>query len=363
MDPGEERVLAMRGEAGTVGGTTNDDVGRPLTVTLVSPNTSLPSFRLRLGSLRPGLEARGWVVQALSMPRRPEWWRVWVRRELWRRSDLIVFSKQKLLPGERAFVQRRCRRWVFDVDDAVMFAKPSHHGEAPDQAWWRQRRLRRMVEHCRLVVTGAQPLADWVAPFARRVEVVPTPVDLARYPVAAHEPRDVLRLGWIGTTGNLAYLGDLGPVLRQLVAEGVRLEVRVISAGMPGWTGVPSVELPWSEAVEADALAACDVGLAPLPDDPWTRGKGAYRSIQYAAAGLPTVASPVGANRDVVVNGETGLWASTPEAWLRALRRLAADPGLRRRLGATARERAARFDLRRYVERYLGLLDGVLTQQ
>ena len=254
------------------------------------------------------------------MPRRPEWWRVWVRRELWRRSDLIVFSKQKLLPGERAFVQRGCRRWVFDVDDAVMFAKPSRHGEAPDQAWWRQRRLRRMVEHCRLVVTGAQPLANWVAPFARRVEVVPTPVDLARFPVAAHEAREVLRLGWIGTTGNLAYLGDLEPVLRQLVAEGVRLEVRVISAGKPGWTGVPSLEVPWSEAVEAEALAACDVGLAPLPDDPWTRGKGAYRSIQYAAAGLPTVASPVGANRDVVVDEVTGLWAATPGEWLVALR-------------------------------------------
>lgn len=341
--------------------TDRDEGARAPAVTMLSPNTTLPSFRLRLASLRSAMEQRGWGVEAFSFPRRPEWWRVWARRELWRRSDLVVFSKQKLLPLERALVRRWCRRWVLDLDDAVMFAKPRRHGQAPDQAWWRQRRLRRMVELSSATVVAAQPLADWARPFAPRLEVLATPVDLARYPVAAHAPAATLRLAWIGTSGNLAYLGDLAPVLRQLLAEGVRLEVHVISAGMPDLAGVPCREVPWREASEGAALAACDVGLAPLPDDPWTRGKGGYRSIQYAAAGLPTVASPVGASRDVVVPGETGLWASTPEDWLVSLRRLAADPGLRRRMGAAARAGAARFDLPPYVARYLGLLDAVLA--
>ncbi|HPC81937.1 MAG TPA: glycosyltransferase [Thermoanaerobaculaceae bacterium] len=338
-----------------------DRAGVTRAVTMVSPNTALPSFRLRLASLRPALEARGWAVHAFSMPRRPEWWRVWSRRELWRRSDLVVFSKQKLLPLERALVRRWCGRWVLDFDDAVMFAKPRRPGAAPDQAWWRQRRLRRMVEGASGTVVAAQALADWAQPFAQRLEILPTPVDLARYPVASHEPSPTLRLAWIGMTGNLPYLSNLAPVLRELVAGGVRLEVHVISGGMPDLAGVPCREVPWHEDSEGASLAVCDVGLAPLPDDPWTRGKGAYRSIQYAAAGLPAVASPVGANREVVVPEKTGLWATTPEEWYGALRRLAENPELRRRMGVAARTGAIRFDLPLFVQRYLEFLDGALA--
>lgn len=112
----------------------------------------------------------------------------------------------------------------------------------------------------------------------------------------------------------------------------------------------------WSERTEGRDLAACDVGLAPLPDDAWTRGKGAYRCIQYAAAGLPTVASPVGANREVVVPGETGFWATTPSQWRDALLQLGRDLSLRRRQGAAARERASRYDGAVVLARYAGLL-------
>lgn len=328
---------------------------------MVSPDTRLPSFRLRMASLRPALEARGWTVHPCSMPRRPEWLRVWVRRELWRRADLVVFAKQKLLPLERALLRRWCRRWFMDLDDAIMFAKPRRAGEAPDEARWRQRRLRRMVELASVTVVGARSLADWVRPFARRLEVLPTPVNLAAYPVAVHEPRAGLRIAWIGTRGNLRYLAALGPALRQLTSEGIDLELVVVSDGIPAMEGVRVREVRWHPATEGEVLASCDVGVSPLPDDAWTRGKGAYRSIQFAAAGLPTVASPVGASCDVVIPEETGLWASTVDEWLAALRRLAADAGLRRRMGAAARARAARFDLPLYVTRYLELFDEALS--
>ena len=130
----------------------------------------------------------------------------------------------------------------------------------------------------------------------------------------------------------------------------------MISISCPTFVGVPCTLIPWSEATEGETLADCDVGLAPLADDQWTRGKAGYRCIQYAAAGLPTVASPVGAQREIVRDGDTGVWASTPEAWGDALRRLCEDVGLRRRMGAAARAAASRYDLSIFGESYLELL-------
>jgi hypothetical protein len=105
------------------------------------------------------------------------------------------------------------------------------------------------------------------------------------------------------------------------------------------------------------------VGLAPLTDDAWTRGKGAYRSIQYAAAGLPAVASPVGANCEVISPGETGLFATTPREWRAALTTLGSDGNLRRRLGAAARERARVYDRAVIVPRYADLILQLLPEE
>jgi hypothetical protein len=326
-------------------------------VSLVGVDPGLPSFRLRLAPLAAELARRGVRVAVVGL-RGPEWLRAWRLARTWRSSDALVFAKTKLLAGELGFVARRCRAWVLDVDDAVMFRKPPRHGDPPDTAGWRQRRFARMVRHCRLVVAASDSLAAMVG--GSSVEVVPTPVPLAAYPQAPLTGGPPLKLAWIGLGANLRYLVDLAPVLLRLAREGIAYELRVISDRLPPLPGLPCRLVPWSEESEGRDLAACDVGLAPLADDAWTRGKGAYRSIQYAAAGLPSVVAPVGANREVVVPGETGLWAATPEEWHVELMRLAADPALRRRLGAAARLRAARYDRSVLVPRYADIVLGVL---
>ncbi len=333
---------------------------RPTAVRLVAVNPELPSFRLRLAPLVPALEREGLTAEVVSL-KGPEWLRTIRLASAWRASDLLVFSKVKLLLGEIGFVRRRCPSWVLDVDDAVMFRKPPRHGDPPDQARWRQRRFARMVRSCRLVVAASQALASTIEDSP--VEVVPTPVDLEKYPQAPLVRRGPLVLAWVGLGTNLRYLADLGPVFHRLAAEGVAFELRVISDRLPEIQGVPCRLVRWSQQGEGRELAECDVGLAPLPDDAWTRGKGAYRAIQYAAAGLPSVVAPVGANREVVVDGETGLWAATSEEWLQALTRLANDPQLRRRLGARARERARLYDRSTVVPRYTRLLLRILAEK
>ncbi len=329
-------------------------------VGMVSCDPSVPSFRLRMEALKPLLERSGFDVRTIALGRGREWVRVVRRASELRACDLLIFQQVKLLAGERELVGRMCGSWVLDVDDAIMFRRPHGIGEPPSQAWWRRRRFARMAQRCRLVVTGSASLAGMVSAAARRLEVMFTPVNLSAYPVAGLPARDRVRLAWIGLGSNLCYLEALAPTLRRLRAEGVEFELRIISNRFPEISDVPCVRVPWSTTGEAPALADCDIGLAPLADDLWTRGKAGYRCIQYAAAGLPTVASPVGTNREVVLDGSTGLWASADDEWVSALRRLCHDVTFRKRMGTAARAVARRFDLEDYGRRYSELLTGLL---
>ena len=177
---------------------------------------------------------------------------------------------------------------------------------------------------------------------ARRVEIVPSVIDLDRYPpppAQASDPRPVVA-GWIGIPLNAHYLEALAPALRS-VADRVRLH---IVGGTPpaALTGLPVESFPWTEASEIERIGAFDIGIMPLDDTPWERGKCAYKLLQVMAAGKPVIASPVGANREVVRPEFNGLLATTPAQWATALSRLAADPFQRLRMGREARHTVER---------------------
>jgi len=144
-------------------------------------------------------------------------------------------------------------------------------------------------------------------------------------------------VAWVGLRYNFPFLEPLAGPLARLPGGA---ELRVISSGLPqgpAFQGLNLVARPWSELSEADEIGACDVGIMPLPDSPWAEGKCALKLLQYMAAGVPVVASPVGVNADIVSHGENGLLASSPAEWAAALADLAADPALRARLGDAGR--------------------------
>ncbi len=114
----------------------------------------------------------------------------------------------------------------------------------------------------------------------------------------------------------------------------------------------------WSAATEAAEIADADIGISWLPDDPWSLGKCGLKVLQYMAAGLPVVANPVGMNREMVIHGETGLLASTPAEWSRAIKTLGEDPALRARLGAAGREMVQRhYSVARWAPEFAALID------
>jgi glycosyltransferase involved in cell wall biosynthesis len=316
-----------------------------------------PSFRHRMRSLIATLESAGWQVRAERFPSGRYGLRTWERRSLLREADVVVLHQIKLSAPEARLFARFSRRRVFDVDDAIYVRKPRRLGDAPDDSPWRKRKFAATCRWVDLVAAGNEVLAQIARPAAHAVAVLPTSIDTAAYVPTTATAADPPTIVWIGSPENLIYLEMIRPALGALARKYPTLRMRVICSRFPDWPEVRIERVAWSSATEAQSLATAHVGVMPLTDDEWSRGKCAFKLLQYMAAALPCVASPIGANTEAVIDGVNGFHARTTDEWQRHLQALIESPELRGRLGANGRAHVeARYSMRAYQARYLELL-------
>jgi glycosyltransferase involved in cell wall biosynthesis len=227
---------------------------------------------------------------------------------------------------------------VCDYDDAIFHMYDDHPGR------FRRRmlggKLEPLLARSAAAVCGNQYLQDYASRFCPRTMLVPTVVDATAYvpPPPGQQRVGGPRVGWLGSPSTWVNVEPvLESVLGALAPFGGRF--RAIGAGKSA-APRPGVEfIDWDRASEIAELQQLDVGIMPLIDRPFQRGKCGYKLIQYMACGVPVVASPVGVNREIVVHGENGFLASTEAEWRDAIRRLLADPPLRQLMGAAGRRR------------------------
>jgi len=300
--------------------------------------------RYRLTAFRAVLADAGHTLDVRALPR--NWLgRLTLGRDL--TSYDAVILQRKLLPHWAiALLGRRVRRLIFDFDDAV-WLRDSYSPKGFDDPK-RAARFRATVTACDLVIAGNEYLAAEARLFvpADRVRVIPTCVDVQKYPVAEHGSRNDVRLVWVGSSSTLKGLERFAPTLGAIgrAVPGARL--KLVSDRFAEFPGLPVEQCTWSEATEAEEIAAADVGIGWVPDDPWSRGKCGLKVLQYQASGLPVIANPVGVQADFVRNGVTGFLATTTTEWVNAVRTLAANAALRQRLGAAGRQQVeARYSV------------------
>lgn len=280
-----------------------------------------------------------------------------------RRYDVVFIAREAFLVGPpllEALVRATGRPIVFDMDDAVWegYDSPTYGKLA---RWvkcaWKTDPIVRMAD---AVTCGNTYVAGYARERARRVELLPTVVDTDRYRPAEAPASRVPVLGWIGSHSTTQYLLPLVPTLERL-AETRRFKLRVVGADRPIVArGVEVDNVAWTEAREIDEVRGFDIGLFPVVEDAWSRGKSGFKAVQYGAVGIPTVASPVTTNCEIVADGQTGLLADRPEAWHDALATLIDDAPLRRRLGEAARARiTARYSLAVHAPRLADLLKSL----
>jgi glycosyltransferase involved in cell wall biosynthesis len=256
--------------------------------------------------------------------------------------DALVVHRAVSIVGPAVLERLLARRrpLIYDFDDAIFLL---HTSAANRLAGWlkfpgKTETICRKSHH---VVVGNEYLADYARRFNSHVTVVPTSIDtdvyrpsVARPPLAANGSRVVV--GWTGSSTSQTHLELFAPLLHELQARR-DVEIRVISDREPDLPGVRFDWRPWNAATEVQEVGRFDIGIMPMPDDAWAPGKCALKALQCMALGVATVASAVGANRDVIEHNANGLLAGDADDWLAQLTGLIDEPERRRRLGDAGR--------------------------
>lgn len=258
------------------------------------------------------------------------------------RYDLLWIEKE-LFPWLPAWAEQILAlfgiSYVVDYDDAVFHRYDMHHSKVVRMLLGHK--IDHVMRGAALVIVGNEYLAERARQAgARRVEYLPSVVDVPRYGESKGAAGSPFRIGWIGSPVTAPYLAHIQDALT-LLSHDADIQVTLIGAG--NTTPFPDIHttmLPWDERLEHSIAELFDVGIMPLEEGPFERGKCGYKLIQYMAGGIPVIASPVGVNQQIVEPGINGYLATSTEEWVTALQTLIRDEQLRSRLGKAGRKKA-----------------------
>ena len=306
---------------------------------IVTNNPSRASFRLRIEDHLDALRGEGIQCDVSALPKKVvERWRLFKASAGY---DAVLLHRKCLNVWDAAVWSRYCPTMIFDFDDAIM-----HSTARPDSTWTSHYRLfRRTAGMMDVMIAGNENLAEYARRYCTRVVVLPTGLDTAAYTIAGvtKNLREI-RLVWIGSESTLKYLEELRPVLEQIGKTHPNVILRIIADKFFDLEQMRVEKCPWSLATQAADLLACDIGLSPLPDNRFTRGKCGFKMLQYFAAGLPVIASPVGVNADFIRESKAGLAASTPSQWTEAIETMIRNIAFYRQSGEQGRAFVQAFD-------------------
>jgi glycosyltransferase involved in cell wall biosynthesis len=243
------------------------------------------------------------------------------------RSSAVTWLEREMIPGRFTLERFAGSKRLLDVDDAIWLNAP-HFSE-------------RLARSCDGVIAGNQFIADYYQKIAARVWTIPTSIDTAKWRPAPPAERDKWTIGWTGTSSNLKYLNLIEEPLADFLAQHRQSRLLVVCDRKPTLKRLPAQSwrfVRWSPENEVGLVQSMDIGLMPLPDAEWARGKCALKMIMYLAVGIPAIVSPIGVSKELLGQGDVALAARNENEWSEALCRLFQDRALSTAIGAAGRK-------------------------
>jgi len=313
-----------------------DKEATSLQVLFLVPRLDKASTRYRVLQYFPALEEAGFRHEIRALSKATRSWLQLIRQV--RAADVVFIQKKLFSFLEISLLRRLSKRLIYDFDDAVMYKDgPASYRQHARQ----RRRFAATAAQADLLIAGNDYLSEEARACHRPTLMIPTPLDMNRYTSKTPEKStkgDVV-LGWIGSRGTLKYLKEIAPALEALGERFPGVTLKIVADDFFDLEHLPVIKKSWSAADEIADLHSFDIGLMPLTDDVWTRGKCGFKLLQCMAVGLPVVCSPVGANRQIVTDGVEGFWASSQTEWVEKIAALINDADLARAMGRRGREK------------------------
>lgn len=325
---------------------------------VITNNPERASFRQRVGVYVDILRDNGIECEIAALPEG-----LVARRRLFKRSAEFegVFLHKKGLNAVDAFWLRKyARRVIFNYDDAIMFSQKRPDRYSISHSF----RFNRSVSLSDMVIVGSSYLADFAASINNNVRVLPLGLNVSDYgKVSGGQGDEKIRLVWIGSRSTLSYLEEISDAIEEIGKKYPNVVLRIIGDNFLDLDNMPVEKRQWSKDTRADNLGSCDIGLAPLPDNPFTRGKCSFKVLEYSASGLPVVASPVGTNKMHVVEGQTGFLVDSKQQWIERTSQLIEDKRLRRKMGEAGIKHAALSDISVTGKQFAKLIKECLSRR
>ena len=308
---------------------------------ILTHNSTRPSFRQRIEIYIRALRGFGIFCDVAKFPS-GELARCKLIK-LAREFDAVLLQKKTVNIVDAFLLGRYAKKIIFDIDDAVMYydERPERKPSKYKQTW----PFQRTVKLADMVIAGNSYLAGHCEKINNNVRILPTGLDIGPYRMAEKAGSDgKVRLVWIGSKSTLKYLAQLKPALEQIGKRFDNVVLRIICNDFFELENMQVEKRQWAMETQAADLVGSDIGLAPLPDNRFTKGKCGFKALQYAAAGLVSVVSPVWINAEYVVDGVTGFHACGVEQWVEKISGLVENAELRRQMAGEAVKRVERFD-------------------
>lgn len=328
----------------------------PSNLLILIQGKEIAASRYRILQYIPYLERHGVSCAVREFPNSPKDYSSLI--SILPRYDCVFVQRKRFHFPFLPIFRFRAEKVVYDLDDAVMYKNST---AASPYSGTRQRRFKNMVMKSDIIIAGNTFLKDQVLQYHSRVIVIPTSIPAEKYRLKDHSvQKGLVTIGWIGDHGSIHYLEKMKNIWNEIGKRYPgKVELKIICDVFFDCENIPVRKVQWSEETEVAELMDIDIGVMPLQNDPWSHGKCGLKLLQYFGVGVPAVCTPVGVNRDVVIDGRNGYWASNEHEWVESISQMIEKKEKRAQMGIEGRAVLDRgYVLEANAPRLLGAITG-----